>query len=134
MAAVADPAADQAKPEAEADELQCCFVAHDEDEICRECGCTQNNACVRQGETCGWAEPGLCTACTPDAGDGWKHPEETDGGCPNPADYEIQDLEDSDPYQSITHACTEHVGDMLGHADNGNWKEGDPERWEVRAL
>jgi hypothetical protein len=55
-------------------------------------------------------------------------------GCGESAGFEILDLEDTDPYVSITHACTAHVGEMLGHADNGNWSEGDPERWEVRAL
>jgi hypothetical protein len=35
--------------------------------ICRECGCTENNACIGQGilgdETCGWAnqDQTLCT-------------------------------------------------------------------------
>lgn len=28
--------------------------------ICRECGCTEQDACP---EGCGWAEPDLCTAC-----------------------------------------------------------------------
>lgn len=55
-------------------------------------------------------------------------------GCPNPAKYEIQDLEDSDPYVCLTHSCTEHVGEMLGHAGRGNWSEGDSERWEVYPL
>ena len=45
---------------------------------CRVCGCTETRACVRTTpiwrETCAWAEPDLCTACAPDAGDGWRHP------------------------------------------------------------
>lgn len=28
--------------------------------VCRECGCSQNDACP---EGCAWAEPDLCTAC-----------------------------------------------------------------------
>lgn len=35
-------------------------------ERCRICGCTQYDCsgCIdRTGEPCGWAEPGLCTAC-----------------------------------------------------------------------
>lgn len=28
--------------------------------VCRECGCTENDACPGG---CGWAEPDLCTAC-----------------------------------------------------------------------
>jgi hypothetical protein len=32
--------------------------------ICRECGCTENDACVDDaGRACSWAEPDLCTAC-----------------------------------------------------------------------
>jgi hypothetical protein len=36
--------------------------------VCRECGCTQLNACEDKetGETCGWAEDDLCTFCVPD--------------------------------------------------------------------
>ncbi len=30
---------------------------------CRECGCTQGNACVTVSGTCGWAKEDLCTAC-----------------------------------------------------------------------
>jgi hypothetical protein len=30
---------------------------------CRACGCTENRACVADGEACGWAEQDLCTAC-----------------------------------------------------------------------
>lgn len=52
---------------------------------CRECGCTETNACVlypREGtdqdvvQTCHWAEPDLCSACTPAAGNRWVHPAE----------------------------------------------------------
>lgn len=46
--------------------------------VCRECGCTNDRPCTRRTEkstwTCGWAEPDLCTACTPDARPGWVHP------------------------------------------------------------
>ena len=35
--------------------------------ICRECGCTEHDACWPApwpgGEGCAWAEPDLCTAC-----------------------------------------------------------------------
>jgi hypothetical protein len=43
---------------------------------CRECGCSQLNACVNDatGETCGWAESDLCTACVPGADPNWAHP------------------------------------------------------------
>lgn len=57
---------------------------------CRNCGCTNDNACVLPGPalTCGWHEVGpgngtfgpddcyedLCTACLPDARPGWVHP------------------------------------------------------------
>lgn len=46
--------------------------------ICRVCGCTPDRACTRRTAksnwTCGWAEPDLCTACTPDAPSDWVHP------------------------------------------------------------
>jgi Phosphoribosyl-ATP pyrophosphohydrolase len=43
--------------------------------VCRECGCTPERACWHMDlGGCAWAEPGLCTACTPDAGDDWEHP------------------------------------------------------------
>lgn len=43
--------------------------------VCRECGCTPERACWHEDfGGCGWAEPGLCTACTPDSGPGWEHP------------------------------------------------------------
>jgi hypothetical protein len=46
---------------------------------CRQCGCTDARACTRRGgstptETCEWVKPGLCSACSPDAVPGWKHP------------------------------------------------------------
>ena len=43
---------------------------------CRECGCTELNACtLDHGRvTCAWAEPDLCTACVPDASPNWIHP------------------------------------------------------------
>lgn len=49
---------------------------------CRECGCTEMVACVRDEDdssACGWAQEDLCTACVPDA-EGWDHPprEKTD--------------------------------------------------------
>ena len=33
--------------------------------FCRECGCTEHDACWTPpwGEGCGWAEPDLCSAC-----------------------------------------------------------------------
>ncbi len=30
---------------------------------CRACGCTEDNACVVDGQPCWWAEPDLCSAC-----------------------------------------------------------------------
>ncbi|MGU3466408.1 hypothetical protein ACLBXO_16300 [Methylobacterium sp. C33D] len=33
--------------------------------VCRECGCSENDACE---EGCAWHAEGLCTACVPDAG------------------------------------------------------------------
>lgn len=47
---------------------------------CRECGCTDQRACVivnDQGRIvtrCAWANPTLCTACTTGADPRWKHP------------------------------------------------------------
>lgn len=49
---------------------------------CRECGCTEQDACVLFAridsddvvQTCHWAEPDLCSACTPEATDRWVHP------------------------------------------------------------
>ncbi len=138
MPAVADPAerTETPTPETEDDQLHCCYVADEESEVCRECGCTSNNACVRQGEVCGWAEPGLCTACAPGAGDGWKHPTDTDTSCPNDAEYEIIDKADEafTDGRGVTHACLEHVGHLLGHSPDGRWSDGDPEVWEVRPL
>lgn len=47
---------------------------------CRSCGCTESRACVRVEddrvvESCHWLEEGLCSACGPEALDGWRHPE-----------------------------------------------------------
>lgn len=45
--------------------------------VCRVCGCTYDRACWHEDlGGCSWAEPGLCTACAPDAGGGWEHPGE----------------------------------------------------------
>lgn len=45
-------------------------------DVCRKCGCTAERACWHMDfGGCGWAEPGLCTACHPDAGPGWEHPD-----------------------------------------------------------
>lgn len=30
---------------------------------CSVCGCTEDRACVTDGQVCGWAGPLLCTAC-----------------------------------------------------------------------
>lgn len=30
---------------------------------CRICGCSETNACVRDGVPCHWVEPDLCSAC-----------------------------------------------------------------------
>lgn len=33
-------------------------------QMCRECGCTDDNACVdEEGTACHWVEPDLCSAC-----------------------------------------------------------------------
>ena len=35
---------------------------------CEACGCSESRACVDEwGEPCGWAAPGLCTACAREA-------------------------------------------------------------------
>jgi hypothetical protein len=36
-----------------------------EPQICRECGCSWHDACVRSGTPCAWmpGDPTLCTAC-----------------------------------------------------------------------
>lgn len=47
---------------------------------CRECGCSELNACVRvngrhERVTCSWVEEDLCSACSPGAALlDWKHP------------------------------------------------------------
>lgn len=30
---------------------------------CRECGCTDDDACITDTGPCAWAEDDLCTAC-----------------------------------------------------------------------
>lgn len=30
---------------------------------CRQCGCTENRACLTDGKPCGWASTDVCTAC-----------------------------------------------------------------------
>lgn len=36
--------------------------------VCRDCGCTETNACVEaSGDACYWAEPGLCSFCAENA-------------------------------------------------------------------
>ena len=35
---------------------------------CRVCGCSEYQPCVNEwGDTCGWAEPDLCSSCAEDA-------------------------------------------------------------------
>lgn len=34
--------------------------------MCRECNCTDDNACVVGGVPCHWVEPNLCSACATD--------------------------------------------------------------------
>jgi hypothetical protein len=43
---------------------------------CRECGCTDRQACVHPGAelVCSWEGADLCSACAPDAIPGWEHP------------------------------------------------------------
>lgn len=50
-------------------------------QTCRECGCTDTKPCLlpmfgtdHVEDRCSWAEPDLCTACTPDASPRWVHP------------------------------------------------------------
>lgn len=37
--------------------------------VCRECGCTEDEACVDDvtGDPCFWVEPDLCSACAEEA-------------------------------------------------------------------
>ena len=65
-------------------------IGEDGKPICRQCGCTNDNACILPGPalTCGWHEVGigkgtfgpgdcyedLCTACLPGAAPGWVSP------------------------------------------------------------
>ncbi len=32
-------------------------------QACRDCGCTQDRACVTDGVACHWVQPDLCSAC-----------------------------------------------------------------------
>jgi len=32
-------------------------------QVCRVCGCTENNACMINGMPCHWVEPDLCSDC-----------------------------------------------------------------------
>jgi hypothetical protein len=32
---------------------------------CRECGCTEHDACITKGTPCSWVEDDLCSACAP---------------------------------------------------------------------
>lgn len=51
--------------------------------------------------------------------------------CFKPAEFEILDLSDPDPYSANTHACAADVGYLLGHRPG----LANPEnRWEVNAL
>lgn len=55
---------------------------------CRECGCTEDRACIWLGTdfggppfggdppVCGWIADDLCTACAPGHAEGWLHPDE----------------------------------------------------------
>ena len=53
-------------------------IASGTERRCRECGCTDHNACIWHGATgtvtCTWHEPDLCTACAPGHAPGWNHP------------------------------------------------------------
>jgi hypothetical protein len=35
--------------------------------VCRVCGCTEDDACLVDGEPCSWVEPGLCSGCIGEA-------------------------------------------------------------------
>lgn len=39
------------------------FLASQGPGRCRECGCTENNACCSEAGNCAWAEPDLCSFC-----------------------------------------------------------------------
>lgn len=50
------------------------LVARYDEMACRRCGCTERTACndARMDGRCGWAAPGLCTAClTAEEFEGW---------------------------------------------------------------
>lgn len=49
---------------------------------CRECGCTEDDACMVGGMPCHWAEPDLCSACAYGADrdeEGHQYGEDEDG-------------------------------------------------------
>ncbi len=43
------------------------IVMYEDGRICKTCGCSEYDACIDEvtGQPCGWAKPGLCTACVP---------------------------------------------------------------------
>lgn len=50
--------------------------------------------------------------------------------CDADAEFEILDMADLDPYTCTAFSCTDHVGDLLGHALHV--AEDAPQLWEVR--
>lgn len=44
--------------------------------VCIGCGCTELEPCVHDVKemACGWAAPGICTACVRGASEDWQHP------------------------------------------------------------
>jgi len=134
MPAVAEP--DTARPSSATEETPTCqFIGIDADEICRVCGCTPDRPCTKESRrvttwTCGWAEPGLCTACTPGAMKGWVHPPREELGCQEDAEFEIHDR--GCPGDPPCYSCVEHVGHLLGHNDPA--PDDADDRWEVVGI
>lgn len=63
----AKPAKGKAKPRAK---VKRAHQAKPKARACRECGCTEDNACQTEvGGPCHWVEKDLCSACAPEVGD-----------------------------------------------------------------
>lgn len=54
-------------------------------------------------------------------------------GCGKPAEFEIFDKMNKDPYHSV-HSCKGHVGELLMHMDYVEVEEGVAEEWTVVKL
>lgn len=53
------------------------------------------------------------------------------GSCDEPAEFEIHDENDPDPYSGYTQACADHVGHLLGHRVG---LENPVDHWNVYAV